>query len=408
MVVFQGRSYRGFVGGHAGQCGSTQFYTLMLLPVVPLKGTWLVNEVTGAGHDMKLSGKSVAAAYARSWGPIVAAITPFAGGLGMMLAGLAAVATCWTWRWRFVFDKRAQKRLAMNQLALGTGCDPAMMSAAYANEVRAAVDERWRSDGTGGSPGDVARFGTDDARCSAAAYGVLRMSVLGLPPSERAAVESEATRILDDVRELPPGIAHPYREREVAIAAIADTREDSERLRDYEESPLVPIATTRLARLLGDELHRFGFAPLPFDPQVLDVEIEQVLLRRSLNGRHVMVHLRAPKSQVPVHANAFAKHRRADDLTSLSQLLLPSLGTRVHLSWWAPVSIHLVWSGGGILDRAREIRRALVSSDTKLNLHSIAVADLAAKQSFVVRTKMRRISTQIVDAIARCVGEASG
>jgi hypothetical protein len=410
MVVIHGRSYRGFVGGHAGQCSATQFLTVMFLPVAPLKGMWLVNSVTGAGHDMKLSGKSVAAAYVRAWGPLVAGVTAVMGTAGAVVASAVLGLTAWTWSWRFVLDNHGKKQLAMNQLALGTGCEPAMMSSAYANEVRASVDDNWRSRGNGGSPGDVARFGSDDDSCAAAAYGVLRMSALALPAGERAEVEAEAARILDNVREVPTG-AHPYRGPRFAPRALpAAPRSTPAPLPSAPEpdddSPVVPLATARLSALLRDTLVGSGFVPIDFDATVFDVVIEQVLVRRRFGASHVVVHLRAPKGAVAIHAGAFARREQLGDLVGLSRELLPSIGVRIRHSSWSPLSAHFVWSGGGVLARAHEIHTALVASDPRLNLQSIAVADLTAHLASMSRTKMRAITTRFVDIIARCVDQA--
>jgi hypothetical protein len=236
------------------------------------------------------------------------------------------------------------------------------------------------------------------------------MSALQLPPGERADVESDATRILDNVRELPSrDAAHPYRQghKPAGVKGLPAPRATPEASAPVlEDSPLIPLATSRLTSLLRDQLFGLAFAPAGFDATIFDIGVEQLLVRRTFVSRHAVIHLRAPRGAAAIHAKAFATRRREDDLAALSSELLPSLAARLGTSSWGPLSVHLVWSGVGIIERSRDVHRALVAGDTKLNLHSIAIVDLAAKQTSVVRTKMRRITSRIVDTIAECVDQA--
>jgi hypothetical protein len=74
---------------------------------------------------------------------------------------------------------------------------PSGLAATLESELK----DRWAHVAEGQSPGDVARFGTDDVDRAAAAYGVLRLTARSLPSSQAAEAEADALRIAEGVRD---------------------------------------------------------------------------------------------------------------------------------------------------------------------------------------------------------------
>ena len=106
LLVWGTRAY-GRVDGFERQFAVTQFFHVWFLPVIPLGSTWVTEDLGDRtnGHAIRLSGKSLAAAYLRTWGllggALAATIGVVSGALVPAAIGAAVTgAGAATFRWR--------------------------------------------------------------------------------------------------------------------------------------------------------------------------------------------------------------------------------------------------------------------------------------------------------------------
>ncbi|MEO7731633.1 MAG: hypothetical protein ABIY55_11715 [Kofleriaceae bacterium] len=166
MIVIYGTRFYGQVDSHGGQHHLTRFFHIYYVPLVPVQALWVTQEVDGRyhGHDVKMSGRSVLAGYARIWGPLAAVIAVATGGVGGVVAAAAALgATAMTWTWRSRRSAREQRRSDFHLLAFGTRCDPLDMEQPLASTLQHNIAQRWAEVSGGNTPEDVARRGEPGA-----------------------------------------------------------------------------------------------------------------------------------------------------------------------------------------------------------------------------------------------------
>ncbi len=213
VIIYGTREY-GLVDEYQGEHASTTFFHIWFAPIFPVGSTWITRSVgEREGHKIKLHGKSIAAAYLRVWGPIVALLGFLAsenGSHGYAALGTLALAlSAWSWRWSKLRGDRAKRRSDFNYVAFGTRAEPSRLLAATRTELRVSLDRSWNARAPKGSPNDVAQHGTSDPAEAVLAYGLLRLAAL-----ERRAKgdeDADADRILDGDH-VPVAIADgPYR-----------------------------------------------------------------------------------------------------------------------------------------------------------------------------------------------------
>ena len=217
MFVVWGTRNAGKVDQRDGQYALTRFAHVYWLPLVPTSSIWVTSD--GVGHDMKLSPRSVIAGYARTWSLVLGAagVIGFGGTLAFA-AEIAAVAIgALSMSWTNVVTESGKRRSDLNLLAFGTRCEPKLLPESLVETLTVEANERWAVVSDGQSPGDIARFGTDDLERAAAAYGVLRLTALSLPSAQAAEAEADAKRIAEGVREkLQVTEGGPYRSAAVS------------------------------------------------------------------------------------------------------------------------------------------------------------------------------------------------
>jgi hypothetical protein len=212
VVVIWGTRNAGKVDQRDGQYALTRFAHVYWLPLFPVSAMWITRD--GFGHPMKMSGKSVLAGYARTWGVIggVAGLAGVGGPTGFIAAVIGVSLAALSWAWKDVNGRLAQRRSDLNELAFGTRCEPRLLPGDVAAGLEREAKQRWAIVSNGQSPSDVARFGTDDVQRAAAAYGVLRLSALAMPHAQALEAEADAARIAEGVREkLQLDTGGPYR-----------------------------------------------------------------------------------------------------------------------------------------------------------------------------------------------------
>jgi hypothetical protein len=152
---------------------------------------------------MRLSGRSVIAGYARTWGVIagIAGLAGWGGTMGLITGVFGVSLAALSWAWKDVTSAEARRRSDLNDLAFGTRCEPKLLPAEVATALEIETKRRWALLSDGQSPSDVARFGAEDIKKAAAAYGVLRLTALSLPSAQAAEAERDARRIAEGLRE---------------------------------------------------------------------------------------------------------------------------------------------------------------------------------------------------------------
>lgn len=178
MIVIYGHRTYGAVDEQGGQYAVTRFAHIYYMPLFPTSSMWMTGPERGI--PIKMSGKSVLAAYARTWGTVGAIACLFATlGGGGIAVGLATVAlatlaiSSWSWR-----KRRAEKdvlRGNLNALAFGTYCAPEALPRDIADSLRARLEARRLGNGALRPPEDIARFGSDNIDELACAYGLLTL-----------------------------------------------------------------------------------------------------------------------------------------------------------------------------------------------------------------------------------------
>ena len=210
MIVWFGTRAAGKVDQRDGQYAVTRFAHVYFLPLIPTGSIWVTQE--GVGHDIKLSWKSVIAGYARTWSLVLGALGILWGGPAFIAAIGAVAVGALSLAWRDVQGDSAKRKSDLNLLGFGTRCEPKLLTDGIAETLRKECDERWALLANGQSPGDVARFGTDDIDRASAAYAVLRLHALTMPRDKAAEAEADAKRIADGVRDkLQISDGGPYR-----------------------------------------------------------------------------------------------------------------------------------------------------------------------------------------------------
>lgn len=214
MLIVWGQRTYGKVDGHREQYAATRFFHVWFLPLIPLGSVWMLGD-GGRGHAMRLSGKSIVAAYLRTWGVIgggVAMLVGFAGGgLAAVVAGAAALAVGLA---SFAWSRargRAAARAELLGAVLPTAIDPLRVDRTFAANLRPHVEARWAEVAGGRTPGDLIERGDATPAQRATAFALLRV----LARAERGAAgrtaRADSERLLDATPKLAP--TTPYRDQ---------------------------------------------------------------------------------------------------------------------------------------------------------------------------------------------------
>ncbi len=202
MIIFYGHRFYGRIDGHGAEYLATTFAHVYFLPLFPTGSRWVTRQVGDQvlGFDVKLSARSVAAAYLRIWAPLLAL------GLGATLTipgiavavGLLAL-SAWSWTWLRIRGGHERRRALLNQIAFGAACDPMRRPVAQCEALRCEVDQRFAEVSGARTPEDVARFGADSPAHAALAYASLRLvaAIAGGDTGRKARAVSDS--LLDNV-----------------------------------------------------------------------------------------------------------------------------------------------------------------------------------------------------------------
>ena len=221
VVIYGSRAY-GRVDEHGGEYAHTSFFHIDFVPLLPRGSFWVTQELgeQRLGFPIKLHLRSVVATYLRVWGVIGAAVAfvGVPGVLGLVLGGVLAALSAWSWTWRSLRGKRARLCSDFRAAAFDVRCPPEAMTEAYRDNLHQILRVRWGRDHAGRAPDEVAQQGSADASEAITAYGLLHLAAVErgrAGAAERAAAE----RLIDGAHEPRASDAGPYRGTEAAPAA---------------------------------------------------------------------------------------------------------------------------------------------------------------------------------------------
>ncbi len=216
ILIFGHRDY-GRVEAHGGEYAATRFFHVYFVPLVPTSSRWIVGHTADGtlGHPIAMHGKSVAAAYLRVGGPVLAVGTLGAGAelgsVGLMIASaIPAALSAWSWTWRTLRPGAAHRRSDFNGAAFGTRCEARHMFPPLRAELKQRLDAEWIARKPNKSPNDVGVHGAADAAEAVIAYGLLRLAAV---QRGKAGAEEDAgaDQILAGRLEPTPFGDSPYR-----------------------------------------------------------------------------------------------------------------------------------------------------------------------------------------------------
>ncbi len=212
MFIIYGRRSYGRVDEWGGEHAQTSFVHVYYMPLIPNESFWVTRRAGGStvGLPIRLNGKSILAAYLRTWAPLVAVIA-LASDPGFVTGSIAAVLgalALTSLTWSTLHRTEARRRSDFNLLAFGMRCDPALCTTVIRNQLRASLEERWAKLDAKQPPDDVARFGPANLNEAVIAYGLLRLAALAKRGGPEAAA---AERLLAGAHDLPPEGEGPYR-----------------------------------------------------------------------------------------------------------------------------------------------------------------------------------------------------
>jgi hypothetical protein len=182
VIIIYGQRTYGAVDEQAGQYAVTRFAHIYYMPLVPTGSFWMTGP--SRGIETPLNGKSIAAAYARTWGLVLGgalAIFGFSSSIVTGLVGLVlAAASAMTWKlWGKRTTEDAKLRGNLNALAFGTYCEPRLLAAPIRAHYELELARRQQITPNARPPEDVARFGTHDLGELVRAYGILSLHPSG-------------------------------------------------------------------------------------------------------------------------------------------------------------------------------------------------------------------------------------
>jgi hypothetical protein len=219
MVIIYGHRAYGRVEDHGGEHALTTFVHVYYVPLVPTGSMWVTRDHPARDAvRIGLHGKSIAAAYLRTWGlAIAAACLLFAPGpmTALVAAGMAAL-SAWSWSWRRLRGNEARRRSDFNLLAFGTRCEPQRLPRSTRAVLQAALEAQRVRLGLERPPEDVARFGAASRDEAVIAYGLLRLAAIEHRSAEQ---DAAVARLLSGNHDALPAGEGPYREAQDKLTA---------------------------------------------------------------------------------------------------------------------------------------------------------------------------------------------
>ena len=217
MIVIYGTRNYGRIREHGGEYAVTRFAHVYYMPLLPVRAVWMGQSSGGQPFAIasKMSLKSVAAGYARTWGII--------GGAGLAIAGAshsigAAVVGCLgvaaglgSFMWSRLRASHEIRRSDLLEAAVGVRCPPELMTRELATTHKDALEQRWAAVATDRSPSDVARFGPANPMQGAIAYSLLAVGAELASGQVASSMRADAAKIAAQMHETSTLGEGPYR-----------------------------------------------------------------------------------------------------------------------------------------------------------------------------------------------------
>jgi len=182
MLLVWGRKFAGHAAGVHGHYAATKFFHIYWLPIIPLGFVWVTGHDDDMiqGHPIRPCWRSVVSGYLRAYGLF------FGGGnlvIGLALGnwlealggagGLLVVIASYLWRHAPRSELRERE---LFEAAVGTYCDPELLTADMVRALRARLDAVWQQKWPLDSPQDLARRGVSEPAQLPGAYAMLRLA----------------------------------------------------------------------------------------------------------------------------------------------------------------------------------------------------------------------------------------
>lgn len=261
-MILHGIDRFGRVDGVDGEYLVTRFHHVYLMPIVPIESEWVMaSDLTGLyGRRCRLSGKSVLAAYLRTWGIGLSFVILLVAATGawsavIVAAGLGALSLTSLAR-RDRCDPRERDRAALQRPVLGTALDPLRLPHDTAVHLLPAAEARFAAVSGGFTAFDVARLGASSPAQAAHAFVVLRL-LASLGGDHAAVALAASNRILERQRSVGEAGA-PYRVAWAPRVAAAAPLVEAYLLRPHRWYGGIATATL----VIGGLIHGAGHATL--------------------------------------------------------------------------------------------------------------------------------------------------
>lgn len=270
----------GKVDEYGGELVASRFWRLWCFPLLPRGSIWISPTKTSTATEIRWHWRSIAAAYLRTWAPILWLVAfSYDSSRAYTISGVAVALCAWSWTWRMAHRKKAQLRADFDLVTLGSQCPPQNMLPRDVERLFAKKQEAFAARGDGRSPDDVARFGSDDLDELLDAYAVLRLAAVQRKPSGPWLVASQ--RIIDGRHDAPEASDGVFRSRSIKgltgaqIAGEVQARAARLRAQEVIEASQQEKTFVQYA-LWGSWLHVVGYVALALfawkgADQILDV-----------------------------------------------------------------------------------------------------------------------------------------
>ena len=268
----EGRVF-GKVDEYGGELAASTFWKLWILPLIPTGSVWISTLAGRAiARPIRWHWRSIAAAYLRTWVPILVWFFGFAAdtSTGYAIAGIVLALCAWSWTWRMAHRPRAQLRSDFDLVALGSQCPPERLLRSDAEPLLAVKQAEIAALAGDRTPEDIARFGSASVDELLAAYAVLRLVAVQRSPSGPWRIAAQ--RIIDGRHDTPDSSEGVFR----ASAAPTGPRLTAEQLAERVHARAIQlraravISASEVPRTLvqhllwGNTLCWLGYAALVF------------------------------------------------------------------------------------------------------------------------------------------------
>lgn len=328
----------GKVDEYGGELAASTFLRIWFLPLLPTGSVWISSaDACAMARPIRWHWRSIAAAYLRTWVPLVW----FFGfvddsNAGYAASGVALALYAWSWTWRMAHRRRDQLRSDFDLVALGSQCPPARLPREESKALLAHKQAELAAIAGDRTPEDIARFGSAEVDELIAAYAVLRLVAAQRRPSGPWRIAAQ--RIIDGRHDEPGEGDGVFRTTSAGARLTADqlARQIHARARQLRARSIIEadrIYKTLLQSLLwGSTLRWLGYAALVL------VAVKGASMVQNINdpdqfeiitARHLRDTIASGKTEYRVQCESLIPFVSAEDSGRDADVHLCALGGKV-------------------------------------------------------------------------------